>query len=248
MTALTLTETLSREITSCLGTSSTIVRRSTRTIFWITGQTMMRPGPLTPSKRPRKKMTPRSYSRRTLIELVSSMKTSTTTALQKIGSSVIASLLFLVGRDEQRQPLDAIHVQLLPARHRAARNGVPGLAVNTDGSATREVRERFGAIADQLLGAGDDAPSPGTHREPDGAEHREARYGRDGADEAAVQRRPRLARVHQDDRPDDEGGKAPETERAEARREELGDHHADAEHDECESRKVDGKDLQRVKA
>src|SRR5256885_11422158 len=62
------TETLSREMTSCGGTSKTRVRRSTRTICWIGGTTKIKPGPFTPPKRPRKNTTPRSYSRRILID------------------------------------------------------------------------------------------------------------------------------------------------------------------------------------
>jgi len=45
-TALTFTETLSREITSWLGTSSTRVRRSTRTICWMPGTTTRASGGL----------------------------------------------------------------------------------------------------------------------------------------------------------------------------------------------------------
>ena len=66
--ALTLTETLSREITSCEGTSMVTTRRSTLTICWMPGMTITRPGPLTFQNRPSRKMTPRSYSRRILIE------------------------------------------------------------------------------------------------------------------------------------------------------------------------------------
>ena len=46
-TAFTFTETLSREITSCGGTSRTTVRRSIFTICWITGTRMNHPGPFT---------------------------------------------------------------------------------------------------------------------------------------------------------------------------------------------------------
>ena len=46
-TAFTCTDTLSREITSWVGTSMTTVRRSTRTICCKTGIMMIRPGPLT---------------------------------------------------------------------------------------------------------------------------------------------------------------------------------------------------------
>ena len=63
-TALTFTETLSREITSWLGTSSTTMRRSTRTICCTPGISTTSPGPLTRQKRPSVKTTARSYSRR----------------------------------------------------------------------------------------------------------------------------------------------------------------------------------------
>ncbi|MNC94481.1 hypothetical protein D3C83_113460 [compost metagenome] len=46
-TALTFTETLSRVITSCGGTSNTTMRRSTRTICWTPGTMMISPGPIT---------------------------------------------------------------------------------------------------------------------------------------------------------------------------------------------------------
>ena len=64
-TALTLTDTLSCEITSCGGTSITTVRRSTRTICWMAGTMMTSPGPFTRQKRPSRNTTPRSYSRST---------------------------------------------------------------------------------------------------------------------------------------------------------------------------------------
>src|SRR5438045_6807113 len=65
MTALTLTETLSREMTSWTGTLSTRTRRSTRTAFCTPGTMNTSPGPRTPAKRPSVKTTKRSYSRST---------------------------------------------------------------------------------------------------------------------------------------------------------------------------------------
>ena len=64
-TAFTLTDTLSREMTSWLGTSRTTTRRSTLTICWIPRTTSTSPGPLTFQNRPSMKTTPRSYSRKT---------------------------------------------------------------------------------------------------------------------------------------------------------------------------------------
>jgi len=64
-----LTETLSRVITSCFGTLSTITRRSTLRMRCTAGHTKMIPGPLTPVNRPSVNITPRSYSFSTLIAL-----------------------------------------------------------------------------------------------------------------------------------------------------------------------------------
>ena len=69
ITALTLTDTLSLVMTSWVGTSIVIVWRFTRIIRCRTGITMMTPGPLTCWNFPKKKITPRSYSMRTLMLL-----------------------------------------------------------------------------------------------------------------------------------------------------------------------------------
>ena len=67
-TAFTRAGTLSFVITSCGGMLSVIVRRSTFTIRSTIGIRMKRPGPFGgSSSRPRRKTTPRSYSRATLI-------------------------------------------------------------------------------------------------------------------------------------------------------------------------------------
>src|SRR3972149_1719691 len=62
MTASTFTVTLSRVMISWLGTSRVNTRRSIFTIRSTMGKMMNRPGPLAPCRRPRRKMTPRSYS------------------------------------------------------------------------------------------------------------------------------------------------------------------------------------------
>ena len=73
-------------MTSCLGTSSTMVRRSTRDICWMIGITITRPGPFTPVNRPSVKTTPRSYSLRILIALTSSAMTKTPITISGICS------------------------------------------------------------------------------------------------------------------------------------------------------------------
>ena len=70
ITALTLSVTLSRVMMSCGGTSIASWRSEMRTIRSTGANTRMMPGPFScPSKRPRRKITPRSYSARILIEL-----------------------------------------------------------------------------------------------------------------------------------------------------------------------------------
>ncbi len=84
MTAFTFTDTLSREMTSWLGTSMVTTRRSTRTICCTTGITKIRPGPFTLENRPNVKMTPRWYSRNTLIALTTTTSSTTMTAVKPI--------------------------------------------------------------------------------------------------------------------------------------------------------------------
>src|SRR5581483_1817220 len=62
-TAFTRTGTLSFVITSCGGMFSVIVRRSTFTIWSTKGIFQTTPGPRVSSRRPRRNITPRSYSR-----------------------------------------------------------------------------------------------------------------------------------------------------------------------------------------
>ncbi len=62
MTAFTFTVTLSRVMHSWLGTSIVTVRRSIFTIRSTIGRITNSPGPRAPTSRPRRKITPRSYS------------------------------------------------------------------------------------------------------------------------------------------------------------------------------------------
>ena len=81
-TAFTFTGTLSFVITSCGGTFSVTVRRSTLTIRSTIGIRMMRPGPFgSGSRRPSRKTMPRSYSRATLMApIANSSRRKRTTA------------------------------------------------------------------------------------------------------------------------------------------------------------------------
>ena len=92
MTAFTFTETLSRVITSWGGTSMVMVRRLTFTILSTKGMRRIRPGP-DPSppglmtalaRRPKRKITARSYSRRIFTEEAITKTATTSTRMSPI--------------------------------------------------------------------------------------------------------------------------------------------------------------------
>src|SRR5258706_9974586 len=90
-TAFTFTDTLSREITSCGGTSNTTVRSSTFTICCTTGKITTSPGPFTFQKRPSMNTTPRSYSRRMRNDERNSI--AMTTTIKPLDMNPLMSLL-----------------------------------------------------------------------------------------------------------------------------------------------------------
>src|ERR671911_2127018 len=90
MTALTRAGTLSRVMTSWGGTSMVTVLRSILTILSISGRRMKSPGPFGPPwTRPRRKITPRSYSLTTLMALSMTEATNSTTITTKIAATPI---------------------------------------------------------------------------------------------------------------------------------------------------------------
>src|SRR4029079_1228606 len=106
-----------------------MTRRSTFTMRWMMGHTHTMPGPLRGPRRPRKNITPRSYSFSTLNELRMSMTSSTATTMTKL---IILSLCQLF--DQQQQPFDSHDAHELALRDRRARDGVPALAAETHGA------------------------------------------------------------------------------------------------------------------
>src|ERR687897_295924 len=88
MTALTRAGTLSRVMTSWGGTSMVTVLRSILTILSTRGRRMKRPGPFGPPwTRPRRKITPRSYSLTTLMAL----STTEATKIARITTTMAAT-------------------------------------------------------------------------------------------------------------------------------------------------------------
>src|SRR5580658_4300852 len=150
-TALTLTDTLSREMTSCFGTLSTTVRSSSFFICWIAGKTSRTPGPLTPVNRPSVNITPRSYSLRMRIELA--INSSNMTTMTGNEMFIFCSLLLLRLHPE-RQIHDFDYARLLAGPQRARRAGVPQFSAVAHDAAILTVADRFDTRADHGLDTG----------------------------------------------------------------------------------------------
>ena len=95
---MTRTVTLSRVMTSCGGTFSVTVRRSTRTIWSTIGIRNRRPGPLRAISRPSRKTTPRSYSRRIRTEAARTSRPMTTSAATTTNATITRTLYPVSGR------------------------------------------------------------------------------------------------------------------------------------------------------
>ena len=91
---MTRTVTLSFVITSCGGTLSVTVRRSILTIRSTIGIRKISPGPFWAIRRPRRKMTPRSYSRRIRTPearaIATKMMSRTTIAMTTVTSALLS--------------------------------------------------------------------------------------------------------------------------------------------------------------
>src|SRR3954468_17039087 len=239
-TAFTLTETLSRVMTSCGGTSKTRVRRSTRTICWIGGTTKIRPGPFTLSKRPRKNTTPRSYSRRILIDEMASSRSSKTMPPTKYISVPL-------GFDVQDQPVHAGDAQRLTAAYRALGAHLPLLTAYARPALMLEIAERLGARAEHLLAAGDHRLAAALQQHADdedqepGARRRHAGDQRDRNLEVGQRRV-----FDQHDGAQHERREPADAERAVGGHEGLRRHEGDADQDERQTGVIDRQQMQRV--
>src|SRR5512139_283071 len=203
-TALTLTETLSCEITSWLGTSNTTVRRSTRTICWIPGMMITSPGPFTFQKRPSMNTTPRSYSRR-MRRLEASSATMTNAMVNPLNSNMVILLVWL----------DIEHEILAGALQRRAAAHPPLLAVDAGPALVFHVFEDFAGCADQFLGAGHHRPPARAQRQAGHEEAEQRARHRHRDDQSPRQAVAGQVGVDQHHRADHESGDAAQAERAE---------------------------------
>src|SRR5215207_6539871 len=106
-TASTRAGTLSRVITSCGGIVCVIVRSVTLTMRSAIGMSSTRPGPFWATRRPKRKTTPRSYSRSTRTDAPASEIATTTRTTRTIRRAVISTHLpFLSRSDSKGEPVD----------------------------------------------------------------------------------------------------------------------------------------------
>src|SRR5258706_5474169 len=162
MTASTVAGTLSRVITSCLGTSMVTTRKSIFTMRSTIGMRKISPGPFAPCNLPSRKITPRWYSRRTRTDCGSATTTSTiktiaqgpTVVINLIKSSIISPLL-VFWFHFQRQSLDADDFDGLARFDRCFAHGVPVFAFDKHPpSAPVNARKRFNRFAQHRFRTG----------------------------------------------------------------------------------------------
>src|SRR6516225_4448699 len=120
-------------MTSCRVTSIVTTRRSILTMRSTIGMRKMSPGPFAPSNLPRRKMTPRSYSRRTRTAwgriISASTNTGTSQLINLANSSNIRS--FSAFRfNSQRQSLYGEDLNVLALFDQAFAYGVPVFSIN----------------------------------------------------------------------------------------------------------------------
>src|SRR5262245_42332341 len=157
MTAETLIETLSRDMTSCGGTSIVPTRRSIFCMRSTNGMMKKRPGPRAPEKRPSRKITPRSYSWTTRTaepRIGRTTKITTAIRMPRLISVCTEPSLF----DDQRETPHVVDAHCRAARDDPDRGvrelGPPELALDADLPGRREVVGHRRDLADQPLFAG----------------------------------------------------------------------------------------------
>src|SRR3954469_24702860 len=194
-------------MTSCGGMFSVIVRRSTLTIRSTTGISRNRPGPFgSGSRRPRRKMIPRSYSRATLIAETRKrtsrkrrIRTMTTAAVITRSSALVAGV---VNHVEREIGTDACNAHALPRPQRGPVGGPcpPQLPVHED----EVVLPRLADLAHHRLWPDGYGAAPYRHRlgDAEGPEASDAK--RDGDQQRHVHVAVRRRRVvEQQQRADD---------------------------------------------
>src|SRR5215475_3299044 len=229
-----------------------MVRKSTRTICWIPGTIRNMPGPLTRQKRPSRKTTARSYSRRILIEETSRMISAKITMVPNPIPKPMAGSLFLrrtlERRDGEHETAAASDAYVLSAPERHGALDAPLLAMDARPALALRVVEHDADAADQLLVAADDGAPPRPKREAADEDDEHRGDGREPSDQPERNAESRHVGVDQHHRADDEGDHPAHAERAVARQEGLGDEEGQPEQHEREACVVDGQHVEREQA
>src|SRR5690625_3126410 len=193
-------------MTSWVGTSSTTTRKSTLTTCWITGMTRIRPGPLTLSKRPSVKMTPRSYSRRIFMVLNSRASKNTSPNPKKVTfrHSSFFSFKFAGRPDGQKQPFGLQYFNGLAGGNGLVRPGAPILALDINPPfSVCKVINRFREPAVQRFTAGVNGASPCSCGQIDNGKKYQRRGQAHGRNQPGVDAHARHIAVNQYDGSDD---------------------------------------------
>src|SRR6266571_2501148 len=204
-TAFTFTETLSRVITSCGGTSCTTVRSDTRTMRSIGKNTRAIPGPFAASSsRPRRNTTALSYSFRILMLEISQIATKTITnsipapapdgPMIEPPSRHAAASGYLLHFEHQVLHARDANPGSLPDG--PGRPGVPVLAVHEHLALRLQIGQGRPPLPQEPDGAGGRLVPPCLDHERGQDRHDQPRRPRDGHDRPARHtevRRPRLA-------------------------------------------------------
>src|SRR5712692_2190143 len=159
ITAFTFTVTLSRVTTSCGGTSRVSIRRDTRTMRSTGTKTKQTPGPLGfVSTRPRRKMTPRSYSARILMEEMRYTKTTMQKTINSVENSngISASRFFRHRFHGEIQSIDSGYAHLVAGFERRGGDGIPVFATDQDAAFRGEIAQRDPTFPNHALFARDD--------------------------------------------------------------------------------------------
>src|SRR5205809_3110548 len=156
-------------MTSCGGTSRATVRRLTRTIRSIGANTRITPGPFGRGNNfPNRKMTPRSYSARILIELIT-YSTTMTTRISGGNTIVAPQSDRSVFANRQHQSVNARDTDAVALSEHLRRDRGPDLAVCGHASTPARIDDRQcpANVANHAGGGGDLRQALRRHRQPD---------------------------------------------------------------------------------
>ena len=229
------------------------MRRSMRTICWMPGIRITRPGPLTRQKRPSWNTTPRWYSRRMRSELASTRTQQDQDRRMPIGMQSSRALLpsvaaSAIGLTSSVRPSTRVMRTRWPARSGCAartRQRSPSTAAHPSPPPNSMTSPTAPIMRCVPL---THRPPPRLRRHAGDADDERGRDERHAGDQRRRNAEARHVAVDQQQRAERERRHAADAERAVAGHEGLGDEEADAQQDQRQAGVVDRQHLQRPRA